>query len=87
MVVIQCMDVKVNLLRRYRNFNGIKFHCVIYRETPSSTILPIGMKDKLATIIGAFNYDNASAVNTKLFTKLCKKMDSNHKTLLFYTSV
>ena len=59
--------------------NGIRSHCVIHRETLSSSILPTAMKDRLATII--------RVVNTKLFTKLCNEMYSNYKTLLFHTSV
>ena len=47
------------------------------------------MKDKFATIIRAVNYRyvKASAANTKLFTKLCKDMDSIYEILLFHTSV
>ena len=60
---------------------------MIHREVLGSRTLPIAMKDKLATIIQAFNYVKDSAVNTKLFTKLCKDMDFDHETLLFYTSI
>ena len=38
------------------------------------------MKDKLAKIIQTVNYVKASAVNTKLITKLCKDMDFNYGT-------
>ena len=58
-----------------------------YQKALSCSTLPIAMKDKLATIIQAVNFVKASAVNTKLFTKLGKDMDSNHDTLLFHTSV
>ena len=49
--------------------------------------LLIVMKDKLATIIRAVNYIKTTALNTKLFTKLCKNMDYNQWTPLFYTYV
>ena len=65
--------------------NGVRSHWMIHREALSYRT--IAMKDKLATIIQAFNCVKASAVNAKLFTKLSKDMDSNHETLLFHTSV
>ena len=60
--------------------NAVGSHCVIHREL---CISGISIKDKLATIIRAVKYIKASAVNTKLCTKLCKDMDSNHETSLF----
>ena len=45
------------------------------------------MKKKLSIIIKLVNFVKKSATNTRLFSQLCKDMDSNHKTLLFYTSV
>ena len=67
--------------------NASRSHCVIHRETLGFRTLFIAIKDKLAAIILAVNYVKASAVNTKLFIKLCKDIDSNHETLLFYTFV
>ena len=51
----------------------------------SSRTLPIAVKDELETIIRPINYAKASAVDTKLFTKLCKDMDFNDESLLFNT--
>ena len=45
------------------------------------------MKDKHATIKRAVNYVKASAVNTKLFTNLCKDLNFNYETMLFHTPV
>ena len=51
---------------------------MIYQEILGSSTLPIAMRDKHATIIRAVKYVKASAVDTKLFTKLKKDMNSNH---------
>lgn len=67
--------------------NAVGSHCVIHREALASRTLPAAMKDHLAIIIRAVNFVKTSAVNTRLFTKLCQDMDSNHETLLFHTSV
>ena len=67
--------------------NAVGSHCVMHREALASRTLPATMKDKLAIIIQAVNFVKTSAVNTRLFAKLCKDMDSNHETLLFHTSV
>ena len=61
--------------------------CMIHQEALSSKTVLIAIKDKLTTFIEAVNYVKASFVNTKLFTKLCKEINSNYETLHFHTSV
>ncbi|XP_076799889.1 protein FAM200C-like [Clavelina lepadiformis] len=67
--------------------NAVGCHCVIHREALASRTLSAAMKNKLAIIIQAVNFVKTSGVNTRLFAKLCKDMDSEHETLLFHTSV
>ena len=45
------------------------------------------MQNKFAIIICIVNFIKASASNSRLFAKLCKDMDSNHKNLLFHIYV
>ena len=52
-----------------------------------SKTLPAAMKNKLAIIIRIANFIKSSAVNSRLFAKLCEDMDSNHINLLFHTNV
>ena len=70
-----------------RSPNTVGSHCVIHREALAAKTLSPGMKDKLTVIIRIVNFVKTSAVNTSLFSKLCKDMDSDHETLLFHTSV
>ena len=53
----------------------------------SSRTLSRAMKDKLVIIIPAVNFVKTSAVNTRMFAKQWKDMDSNHDTLPLHTSV
>ena len=70
-----------------RSPNAVGSHCVIHREALAAKTLHPGMKDKLTVIIRIVNFFKTSAVNTRLFSKLCKDMHSDHETLLFHTSV
>ena len=72
---------------KQKSTNAVGSHCVIHPEALTSRTLPAAMKDKLAIIIRVVNFVKTSAVNTRLFAKLCKGMDSNHETLLFLIQV
>ena len=41
----------------------------------------------LEIIISIVNYVKSSAINSRLFRQLCKKIDSQHETQLFHTNV
>ena len=42
MVIWQCLDLKVNLLQRFRrNPNAVRSHCIIHQNAQGSRILPI----------------------------------------------
>ena len=72
---------------KQKNPDVVRSHCVISREALASKTLPAAMKNKLVIIIRIVNFIKASAVNCRLFAKLCKDMDSNHINLLFHTNV
>ena len=72
---------------KQKNPDAVGTHCVIHREALASKTLPAAMKKKLAIIIRIVNFINSSAVNFRLFSQLCKHMDSNHENLLFHTNV
>ena len=70
---------------KQKNADTIGTHCVIHREVLTSKTLPAAMKNKLAII--TVNFIKASAVNSRLFAKLCKDMNSHDEILLFHTNV
>lgn len=72
---------------KQRSPNAVGSHCIIHREALASRTLPATLNEKLAITIRVVNYVKTSAVNSRLFTKLCKDMDSDHETLLFHTAV
>ena len=72
---------------KQKNPDAVGTHYVIHREALTSKTLPAAMKKKLANIIRIVNFIKSSAVNSRLFSQLCKHMDSNHENLLFYTNV
>ena len=72
---------------KQKNPDVVGTHCVIHREALASKALPSAMKSKLAIILRIVNFIKSSAVNSQLFAKLCKDMDSNHINLLFRTNV
>jgi len=45
------------------------------------------LKQTLDCAIKVVNYIKASALNTRLFRKLCQDMDAEYDSLLFHTSV
>ena len=57
---------------KQKNPDAVGTHCVIHRETLASKILPAAMKNKLAIVIRIVNFIKSSAVNSRLFSQLCK---------------
>ncbi|XP_042221384.1 protein ZBED8-like [Homarus americanus] len=62
-------------------------HCVIHREALASKTLPAEMRDVMNLAIKVVNFIKTGALNSRLFKKLCKDMDSDHQALLFHTNV
>ena len=88
MVHQRCLGVGGLITRvKQKNLDAVGTHCVIHREALASKTLPAAMKKKLAIIIQIVNFIKSSAVNSRLFSQLCKHMNSNHENLLFHTNV
>ena len=62
-------------------------HCMIHRQALASKTLPSELQDTLNTMIKTVNSVKGSALNTRLFKRLCQDMDAAHETLLFHTAV
>ena len=62
-------------------------HCMIHKAAFISKTIPKRLHDHLSVVIKVVNYVKNSALNTRLFSKLCKDMDANHSTLLYHTQV
>ena len=62
-------------------------HCFIHRQALASKTLPDHLNAIFKGLVKVVNYIKSSAVNTRLFRKLCQDMGSNFEVLLFYTSV
>ena len=75
------------LFCKSENPDAVGTHCVVHPEALASKTLPAAMKEKLAIIIRIVNFIKSSAVNSQLFSQLCKHKDSNHENLLFPTNV
>ena len=58
-----------------KNPNIIATHCMIHREALASRTMPEELKQTLDSAIKILNYIKASALNTRLFQKLCQDME------------
>ncbi|XP_045470679.1 zinc finger BED domain-containing protein 5-like [Harmonia axyridis] len=74
-------------LIKKKNPKIITTHCIIHRQVLASKTLPVCLNDTLQMAIKVVNVIKSSALNTRLFKKLCTKMDSGHEALLFHTEV
>ena len=70
-----------------KNPNIIATHCMIHREALASRTMPEELKQTLDSAIKILNYIKASALNTRLFRKLCQDMESEHQNLVYHTFV
>ena len=58
--------------------NAVGSHCVVQLDQSLGLQNTICCNDKLAVTIQAADFVRTSAVNERLFAKLCNDMDSNH---------
>ena len=61
-------------LDKQKNPNVIEMHCIIHREALASRTIPQSLKKTLNCAIKVVNYIKASALNTRVFGKLCQDM-------------
>ena len=60
------------------------FHCIIHRYALACKTLPISLKEVLNLVIKLINFVKESTLNSCLFKELCRDMNANHESLLFY---
>ena len=60
-------------------------HCVIHKALLVSKTIPKRLHERMSVVIKVVNYVKSSALNTRLFSKLCKDIDTDHTALLYYT--
>ena len=62
-------------------------HCMIHKASLVSKTIPRRLHTNLSVVIKVVNYVKSSALNTRLFSKLCENMDADHTKLLYHTQV
>ena len=62
-------------------------HCMIHKAALVSKTIPKRLHEHISVVIKVVNYVKSSALNTRLFSKLCKDMDADHTALLYQTQV
>ena len=63
-------------------------HCMIHKAAALvSKTIPKRLHEHMSVVIKVVNYVKSSALNTRLFSKLCKDMDADHTALLYHTQV
>ena len=70
-------------LVKQKNPNVIGMHCIIHREALASRTMP----QTLDYAIKVVNYTKSSALNARVFGKLCHNLGAEFESLLFHTSV
>jgi len=70
-----------------KNPKVIGTHYIIRREELAARTMSQPVKQALDCASKVVNYIKPSALNTRLFRKLCQHMDAEYDSLLFHTSV
>ena len=60
-------------------------HCMLHRQVLASKTLPNALLKVLDEMIQIVNLIKPGALNSRLFKKLCKDLDSEHVVLLYHT--
>ena len=63
------------------------FHCIVHRYALACKTLPISLKKVLNLVIKLVTFVKGSALNFRLFKELCRNMNADHESLLFYFAV
>ncbi|XP_067940181.1 protein FAM200B-like [Watersipora subatra] len=74
-------------LVKEKNPLGVSTHCFIHRQVLAAKTLAKGVQEHLSSVIKVVNFIKGSALQTRLFYKLCKDMGAVHSSLLFHTKV
>ena len=63
------------------------FHCIIHRYALACEMLAISLKEVLDLVTKLINFVKESTLNSHLFKELCKDMNADHESLVFYCAV
>uniref|UniRef100_A0A8C4QEF0 DUF4371 domain-containing protein n=1 Tax=Eptatretus burgeri TaxID=7764 RepID=A0A8C4QEF0_EPTBU len=63
------------------------FHCLLHRKNPAVQHLSLDLSAVMQEVVAIVNFVKASAVNSRLFEKMCVDFRSEFQHLLFYSSV
>ena len=66
---------------------GLFLPTVLYRFALCAKVLPPELLSCLQQIVKIVNFVKTSALNTRLFARLCADLGSDHTCLLFHTEV
>ncbi|XP_026818970.1 protein ZBED8-like [Rhopalosiphum maidis] len=72
-------------LVKQKNPTTLTTHCIIHRQALASKTLPKDLAFAMKISIQLVNAVKNSALNTRVFQKLCANMDAEYETLLFHT--
>ena len=77
------------LIARIRAMNPdmIFNHCMIHRQALAAKNMQPDLHDVLKDVIKVVNFVKSSALNSRMFSKLCENMEAVHRRLLFYSEV
>ena len=64
-----------------------KTHCMFHKAALVSKTIPKKLHEHISVVIKVVNFVKSSALNTRLFSKLCRDMDADHTALLHQTQV
>lgn len=67
--------------------NACSIHCMLHRQALASKTLPASLSAVMSEIVKSVNYIKSSAINTRLFSNLCRDLDSQAENLLYHTEV
>ena len=69
------------------NFKTRHLHCMLHRYALACKTIAPGLRLVLDDVVHMINTIKSSSLNTRLFSLLCKELESDHKAILFHTEV
>jgi len=62
-------------------------HCMIHREALEAKSLPADLKEVMDQVSQVVDFIKSRTLQNRLFSQLCKAMDSEYECLLYHTEV
>ena len=70
-----------------KNPNVVVVHCMIHREALEAKSLPADLKEVMDQVSQVVDFIKSRTLQNRLFSQLCKAMDSEYECLLYHTEV